>query len=172
MINIQSTAISTVSNVNLLTMCRCFTFVILDTACALPQPVLRAFKHLLENIRNIFRTEESSRNSSVLYSDEDLGKAQQWFSNHFTDTSCDISSDTEDCENSGNSDFSEKAKERRVSDGVNFACVVCFTHIKNIVLLPCKHLCVCEPCVHKIRKMNSRCPMCKKYIESLIKVYI
>jgi len=38
------------------------------------------------------------------------------------------------------------------------ACVVCFVNPKAVMLLPCRHLCVCEECLPKIDK----CPLCRK----------
>jgi hypothetical protein len=37
-------------------------------------------------------------------------------------------------------------------------CVVCLSSIKDITLLPCRHLCVCETCFQFLEK----CPICRK----------
>lgn len=34
-------------------------------------------------------------------------------------------------------------------------CIVCFSEVKNIILLPCRHVCLCEECYKNVRK----CPI-------------
>jgi len=43
-----------------------------------------------------------------------------------------------------------------VEDGPE--CVVCYMNPRGVMLLPCRHLCVCEECLPKIDK----CPLCRK----------
>ena len=43
-------------------------------------------------------------------------------------------------------------------------CVVCLTDPKSVVLLPCRHLCVCETCLVFLDK----CPVCRAAFEEYI----
>lgn len=47
-------------------------------------------------------------------------------------------------------------------------CVVCQDKAKDTVLMPCKHLCVCQECGEKI---TDACPLCRTKIKEKIKVY-
>ena len=54
-------------------------------------------------------------------------------------------------------------------------CVVCICERKEMLLLPCKHVCLCEDCVGSImqqQKPLQLCPLCRTPIESNIKVFV
>ncbi|XP_017843810.2 mitochondrial E3 ubiquitin protein ligase 1 [Drosophila busckii] len=48
-------------------------------------------------------------------------------------------------------------------------CVVCSTNPKEIILLPCGHVCLCEDCAQKI---EVTCPVCRCKIESKAAAFI
>jgi hypothetical protein len=48
-------------------------------------------------------------------------------------------------------------------------CVICQDRIKNMLLLPCKHLCLCEECSGHAQV--SSCPICRKPIKEKMKVF-
>lgn len=50
----------------------------------------------------------------------------------------------------------------------DLACVVCLENTKAVLLMPCRHLCVCECCAENIRD----CPMCRSRIVSKQKSFI
>ena len=49
------------------------------------------------------------------------------------------------------------------------ACVVCMEGNKTVLLLPCKHLCVCSGCSDRVELTH--CPLCRVGIESKIKTF-
>ena len=54
-------------------------------------------------------------------------------------------------------------------------CIICQDAEKTIVLLPCKHLCVCNDCGERLFQSVGRkrdCPLCRKRIEHIMKVYV
>jgi hypothetical protein len=55
----------------------------------------------------------------------------------------------------------------------NFCCTICKINMRNIVLLPCKHLCVCDGCYTYGRKNSClyRCPLCRTTIIDSMKVF-
>ncbi|XP_031623844.1 uncharacterized protein LOC116341112 [Contarinia nasturtii] len=55
-------------------------------------------------------------------------------------------------------------------DAYNF-CVICQDKMKSIVLLPCRHLCLCSDCFKQLRRYRKECPMCRKTYDHSIQVY-
>jgi hypothetical protein len=47
-------------------------------------------------------------------------------------------------------------------------CVVCLDLEKTVLLLPCRHVCVCKVCSRQI----DNCPVCRGYIEDKINVFM
>lgn len=54
-------------------------------------------------------------------------------------------------------------------------CVVCQDREKCIMILPCRHLCICQDCQAPLLKSRNGvpiCPICRKLIRQTIKVYL
>jgi hypothetical protein len=47
-------------------------------------------------------------------------------------------------------------------------CCICLENKKNILLMPCKHLCLCKDCVKHI---DDCCPVCRSHVTNSITVY-
>ena len=62
----------------------------------------------------------------------------------------------------------ERMEHERREQERSHECVVCIERNKCIVLMPCKHLCVCELCASTC---SGRCPICRAVIESEMRVY-
>lgn len=55
----------------------------------------------------------------------------------------------------------------------NLHCPNCKTRIKNVMLMPCRHLSFCEDCYYLLKdKKESVCPCCKQKFDSFYKIYI
>ncbi|XP_017154136.1 mitochondrial ubiquitin ligase activator of NFKB 1 [Drosophila miranda] len=55
------------------------------------------------------------------------------------------------------------------------SCVVCMERRTNIVILPCRHLCLCAECSVQLQRymdMRDRCPICRESIDVYMRVYI
>jgi hypothetical protein len=50
-------------------------------------------------------------------------------------------------------------------------CVVCFDAPKQYAMLPCLHMCACEPCAQQILQLHHRCPVCCEPIERVGQVF-
>jgi hypothetical protein len=46
-------------------------------------------------------------------------------------------------------------------------CIICLEARRSVVLMPCKHLCVCSTCASKV----NNCPVCRAYIHNKISVF-
>ena len=51
-------------------------------------------------------------------------------------------------------------------------CCICQDHEKCIMMLPCRHLCICERCLEPLRARSHNCPMCRKPVKQMIKAYM
>jgi hypothetical protein len=40
-------------------------------------------------------------------------------------------------------------------------CVVCLTEPRDTVVLPCRHLCLCDDCAQQLRFATNKCPVCR-----------
>lgn len=50
-------------------------------------------------------------------------------------------------------------------------CVVCMDEERNCVLHPCHHMCTCTNCGRLLLKRQDACPICRKHIASIFKVF-
>jgi len=51
-------------------------------------------------------------------------------------------------------------------------CVICVDKEKCIMILPCRHLCICESCQIPLRTHRNICPICRKEVKQMIKAYL
>ncbi|XP_005182801.1 uncharacterized protein LOC101897854 [Musca domestica] len=53
-------------------------------------------------------------------------------------------------------------------------CIVCMERAKNILLLPCKHICLCSNCAEHImaERETKFCPLCRQDIIDTLEVFI
>ncbi|CAD5123593.1 unnamed protein product [Dimorphilus gyrociliatus] len=54
-------------------------------------------------------------------------------------------------------------------------CVVCKDKIKSVLIMPCKHLCLCVSCAKCLAELGPRrriCPLCRRSFKSITNVYL
>ncbi|XP_063877224.1 uncharacterized protein LOC135109646 isoform X2 [Scylla paramamosain] len=51
-------------------------------------------------------------------------------------------------------------------------CVVCQDEVKCVILLPCRHLCLCDRCTIAITRRREGCPVCRQRIRETMKVFL
>lgn len=51
-------------------------------------------------------------------------------------------------------------------------CVICQDRRKSVVLLPCRHLCLCQNCSINLKRYRTVCPLCRKSFRDAIQVYV
>ena len=66
----------------------------------------------------------------------------------------------------GAADGSGGSQEQESQD-----CCVCLSERKSVVLLPCRHMCVCQACGLDDETLLDRCPMCRTAIEHRFRVF-
>lgn len=68
---------------------------------------------------------------------------------------------------------SEAAVESDDSDeSLERYCVICQDRDKCILLLPCKHLCLCSECNSRLRNYNRQCPICRSRVQKTMKIFV
>ncbi|XP_022244745.1 uncharacterized protein LOC111086394 [Limulus polyphemus] len=58
----------------------------------------------------------------------------------------------------------ERERERQL-------CVVCQDQLKSVILLPCRHFCLCQACRSAIIVLGSGCPICRRPILDYLHVF-
>lgn len=49
------------------------------------------------------------------------------------------------------------------SDGLsNRECIICMSEVKDTIVLPCRHMCLCFECANTIRNRSDKCPLCRQ----------
>ena len=49
-------------------------------------------------------------------------------------------------------------------------CVICMDERKSVVLLPCKHMCVCSACAEQLTRVKSACcPVCRTVVADVLR---
>ena len=51
-------------------------------------------------------------------------------------------------------------------------CVICQDKEKCIMILPCRHLCICQDCQGPLQLQNNHCPICRRLVRQTIKAYL
>ena len=51
-------------------------------------------------------------------------------------------------------------------------CTVCLDNVREVLLHPCGHVCVCQDCSDRLKYGDNQCPICRKNISSISKAYI
>ena len=58
----------------------------------------------------------------------------------------------------------------------NSMCIVCMEEEKSVLLMPCKHLCMCKGCTDKLVAQSGRhkamCPVCRNLIIDTIEAFV
>lgn len=49
-------------------------------------------------------------------------------------------------------------------------CVVCMSELRDTLILPCRHLCLCNACAETLRYKASACPICRSPFKALLQI--
>jgi len=62
------------------------------------------------------------------------------------------------------------AEEKKEPENSSATCVICLDNEVNHIVIPCGHCCLCEGC-SDIKALKSKCPICRKEILIITKMY-
>ena len=54
-------------------------------------------------------------------------------------------------------------------------CVICQDNVKNILLMPCRHVCMCRQCLDEIQQGGAwlaHCPLCRTNVQTTLEVFV
>uniref|UniRef100_A0A182SV09 RING-type domain-containing protein n=1 Tax=Anopheles maculatus TaxID=74869 RepID=A0A182SV09_9DIPT len=51
-------------------------------------------------------------------------------------------------------------------------CILCEDNERTVAFIPCGHLCACKACARALCHYNPVCPLCRKFIERKLEIYI
>jgi len=78
----------------------------------------------------------------------------------------------------GDIEMTENPKKNRISYGipasiadVNRECEVCFDRVKDTLLAPCGHVCLCYDCASLVKTQKQICPLCRTPIQNIYRAY-
>lgn len=49
-------------------------------------------------------------------------------------------------------------------------CVICMCVLRDTLILPCRHLCLCQACADSLRYQASNCPICRSPFRALLHI--
>ncbi|XP_052071331.1 probable E3 ubiquitin-protein ligase MGRN1 [Mytilus californianus] len=49
-------------------------------------------------------------------------------------------------------------------------CVICMSDMRDTLILPCRHLCLCSACAESLRYQASNCPICRSPFRALLQI--
>lgn len=49
-------------------------------------------------------------------------------------------------------------------------CVICMCDVRDTLILPCRHLCLCNSCADSLRCQTNYCPICRAPFRALLQI--
>lgn len=49
-------------------------------------------------------------------------------------------------------------------------CVICMSDTRDTLILPCRHLCLCNSCADSLRYQANNCPICRSPFRALLQI--
>ena len=63
----------------------------------------------------------------------------------------------------------QNAKVQTSDDDDTKQCIICLSNAKDVLLIPCNHICLCADCVKEVvASSNQQCPMCRKEFTDVV----
>lgn len=65
--------------------------------------------------------------------------------------------------------FPQEGNEEEIEDG-GLECVICMSDMRDTLILPCRHLCLCQACADSLRYQANNCPICRSPFRALLQI--
>lgn len=70
-----------------------------------------------------------------------------------------------------NNEYHDECERSSVNGNINDRCVICRDRRKTVLLMPCRHLCLCHRCATNLNNYRTVCPLCRKTYINTIQIY-
>lgn len=57
-------------------------------------------------------------------------------------------------------------------DSMQSTCVICMSEPRTTLVIPCRHMCLCEDCAETLKVQSVKCPICRGPVRSLMKIEV
>ncbi|KAL1514051.1 hypothetical protein ABEB36_003374 [Hypothenemus hampei] len=64
----------------------------------------------------------------------------------------------------------EKAAGDEETEDNGSECVICMCEVRDTLILPCRHLCLCNSCADSLRYQANNCPICRAPFRALLQI--
>uniref|UniRef100_T1J9H5 RING-type E3 ubiquitin transferase n=1 Tax=Strigamia maritima TaxID=126957 RepID=T1J9H5_STRMM len=68
-----------------------------------------------------------------------------------------------------NAEYCKNSTDDEVEDNGS-ECVICMCDIRDTLILPCRHLCLCNSCADSLRYQANNCPICRAPFRALLQI--
>lgn len=102
------------------------------------------------------------KNSDATYTLKPLKQKQ------FVDGLCYLLQEIYGIENK-NAEYCKNANDDEIEDNGS-ECVICMCDIRDTLILPCRHLCLCNSCADSLRYQANNCPICRAPFRALLQI--
>ncbi|XP_065201848.1 E3 ubiquitin ligase RNF157 [Planococcus citri] len=66
-------------------------------------------------------------------------------------------------------DVAKEGTEEEIEDA-GLECVICMSDMRDTLILPCRHLCLCQACADSLRYQANNCPICRSPFRALLQI--
>lgn len=63
-----------------------------------------------------------------------------------------------------------KEPDLKCIDENSAECIICMANPRDTVILPCRHLCICNGCAETLRYKLNNCPICRSPFKALLRL--
>ncbi|CAH0382842.1 unnamed protein product [Bemisia tabaci] len=68
-----------------------------------------------------------------------------------------------------NNELAKMSSQDEPEDG-GCECVICMCDVRDTLILPCRHLCLCNACADSLRYQANNCPICRSPFRALLQI--
>lgn len=103
----------------------------------------------------------------LLYLMQEIYGIENKVSNKSLDDEDDVDADGE--YNGGSRKLCNDSSVEEGNDN-SFECVICMSELRDTLILPCRHLCLCNNCANSLRYQANNCPICRVPFRALLQL--
>lgn len=87
----------------------------------------------------------------------------------FVDGLCYLLQEIYGIENKNTENAKQQGSDEDTEDNGS-ECVICMSEVRDTLILPCRHLCLCNSCADSLRYQANNCPICRAPFRALLQI--